>query len=164
MARGRELLPGQSEIKNQPLIVPTHHFKSDHASRCLPAFFAAAHLFFIAKASRFRASSLSLPRRERVRAAAVFGAVPVLAGFLAAAPRLFVASMILLRPSGLRRLFPDVRSRPPRTPVHPWWSLPIPRPRRLGAVLVGQMVLVEKLTAQQLRLRCPGGPNVADTS
>jgi len=25
MARGRELLPGQSGIKNQPLIVPTHH-------------------------------------------------------------------------------------------------------------------------------------------
>src|SRR5438034_1601772 len=78
-----------------------------HASRCLPAFLAAAHLFFIASASLFRPSSLSLPRRERGGAAALFGAVPVPPVFLAA-QRLFVASMILLRPSGLRCLFRDL--------------------------------------------------------
>src|SRR5713101_255609 len=72
-----------------------------HASRCLPAFLAAAHLFFIASASLFRPSSLSLPRRERDGDAALFGTIPVPPVFLAA-QRLFVASMILLRPSGLR--------------------------------------------------------------
>ena len=47
-----------------------------HASRCLPAFLAAAHLFFIASASLFRPSSLSLPRRERDGDAALFGTIP----------------------------------------------------------------------------------------
>jgi hypothetical protein len=73
-------------------------FSPRHASRCLPAFFALAHLFFIANASRFRPASLSLPRRERAGTAAVWAV-------LFAAQRLLVASMILLRPSGLRRLF-----------------------------------------------------------
>ena len=72
----------------------------DYASCFLPAFLAAAHLFFIAKASRFRPSGLIAPRRG---VAVRFDAVPVrLARF--AAQRLFVASMILLRPSGLRCL------------------------------------------------------------
>ena len=71
-----------------------------YASRFLPAFLAAAHLFFIARASRFRPAGLITPRRG---AAALFDAVPVpLARF--AAQRLLVASMILLRPSGLRCL------------------------------------------------------------
>src|SRR5260370_24722937 len=74
-----------------------------HASRCLPAFLAAAHLFFIAKASRFRPASLNLPRGERDGTACRFG-VPAWAA-LFAAQRLLVASMILLRPSGLKCLF-----------------------------------------------------------
>jgi len=45
-----------------------------HVSRCLPAFFAAAHLFLMADASRLRPSSLSLPRRGRDEAAAFFDA------------------------------------------------------------------------------------------
>jgi hypothetical protein len=66
----------------------------------LPAFLVAAHLFFIANASRFRPSALIVPRRG---AAARFDAVPVrLARF--SAQRLLVASMILLRPSELRCL------------------------------------------------------------
>src|SRR5713101_1908963 len=71
-----------------------------YASCFLPAFFAAAHLFFIANASRFRPAELIVPRRA---AAARFDAVPVpLARF--AAQRFLVASMIRLRPSGLRCL------------------------------------------------------------
>src|SRR6266478_4718459 len=78
-----------------------------YASCFLPAFLAAAHLLFITNASRFRPSALSVPRRERDGAAALFGAVPAPAALLAA-QRFFVASMILLRPSGLRRLFRDL--------------------------------------------------------
>src|SRR5260370_32823283 len=74
-----------------------------HASRCLPAFLAAAHLFFIANASRFRPASLTLPRRERDGTATRFG-VPAWAALFAAQRRL-VASMIRLRPSGLKCLF-----------------------------------------------------------
>src|SRR5437879_13381416 len=71
-----------------------------YASCLLPAFLAAAHLFFIANASRFRPSGLIAPRRG---AAVRFDVVPVrLARF--AAQRRLVASMILLRPSGLRCL------------------------------------------------------------
>ena len=71
-----------------------------YASCFLPAFLAAAHLFFIAKASRFRPSGLIAPRRG---VAVRFDAVPIrLARFVA--QRLLVASMILLRPSGLRCL------------------------------------------------------------
>src|SRR6266852_7436248 len=71
-----------------------------YASCFLPAFFAAAHLFFIANASRFRPSGLIAPRRG---AAVSFDAVPVrLARF--AAQRFLVASIILLRPPGLRCL------------------------------------------------------------
>src|SRR2546426_2693798 len=71
-----------------------------YASCLLPAFLAAAHLFFIANASRFRPSGLIAPRRG---AAVRFDVVPVrLARF--AAHRRLVASMILLRPSGLRCL------------------------------------------------------------
>jgi hypothetical protein len=71
-----------------------------HASCFLPAFLAAAHLFFMAKASRFRPAGLMAPRRD---VAVRFDAVPVrLARF--AAQRFLVASMILLRPSGLRCL------------------------------------------------------------
>jgi hypothetical protein len=68
-----------------------------YASCFLPAFLAAAHLFFIASASRFRPAELIAPRRG---AAVPFDVVP--ARF--AAQRLLVASMILLRPSGLRCL------------------------------------------------------------
>ena len=71
-----------------------------HASRCLPAFLAAAHLFFIANASRFRPAGLIAPRRG---AAARFDAVPVPSARIAA-QRFFAAAMILLRPSGLRCL------------------------------------------------------------
>ena len=71
-----------------------------YASCFLPAFLAAAHLFFIAKASRFRPSGLIAPRRG---AAARFDPVSFrLARF--AAQCLLVASMILLRPPGLRCL------------------------------------------------------------
>jgi hypothetical protein len=70
----------------------------------LPAFFAAAHLFFIANASRFLPAALIAPRRERDGAAARFDAALVPCARFAA-QRLFVASMILLRPSGLSRLF-----------------------------------------------------------
>src|SRR5712692_9076759 len=71
-----------------------------YASCFLPAFLAAAHLFFIANASRFRPAGLIAPRRG---AAARFDAVPApLARFFA--QRLLVASMIRLRPSGLRCL------------------------------------------------------------
>jgi len=66
----------------------------------LPAFLAAAHLFFMANASRFRPAGLIAPRRG---VAVRFDAVPApLARF--SAQRLLVASMILLRPSGLRCL------------------------------------------------------------
>ncbi len=66
----------------------------------MPAFLAASHLFFIAKASRFRPAGLIAPRRG---AAVRFDAVPVsLTRF--AAQRFFTAAMILLRPSGLRCL------------------------------------------------------------
>ncbi len=57
-----------------------------HASRCLPAFFAVAHLFFIASASRFRPASLNLPRRERDGTATRLG-VPAWAALLAAQRR-----------------------------------------------------------------------------
>jgi len=57
----------------------------------------------MANASRFRPSSLSLPRRGRDEAAAFFGA-PALPD-LCAAQRLLIASIILLRPSGLKCLF-----------------------------------------------------------
>jgi hypothetical protein len=71
-----------------------------YASCLLPAFLAAAHLFFIANASRFRPAGLIALRRG---AAARLDAVPApLARF--AAQRFLVASMILLRPSGLRCL------------------------------------------------------------
>src|SRR5712692_1227956 len=71
-----------------------------YASCFLPAFLAAAHLFFIANASRFRPAALIAPRRG---VAVRFDAVPIrLARF--SAERLLVASMILLRPSGLRCL------------------------------------------------------------
>jgi hypothetical protein len=71
-----------------------------YASCFLPAFLAAAHLFFIANASRFRPAALIAPRRG---AAVRFDDVPVrLARF--AAQRFLVASMILLLPSGLRCL------------------------------------------------------------
>src|SRR5206468_8884797 len=64
----------------------------------LPAFLAAAHLFFIAKASRFRPAGLITPRRG---AAARFDVAPS-ARF--ATQRFLAAAMILLRPSGLRFL------------------------------------------------------------
>src|SRR5712692_6150944 len=71
-----------------------------YASCFLPAFLAAAHLFFMANASRFRPAGLIAPRRG---ATVRFDAVPIrLARF--AAQRLLVASIILLRPSGLRCL------------------------------------------------------------
>jgi hypothetical protein len=71
-----------------------------YASCFLPAFLAAAHLFFIANASRFRPTGLIALRRG---AAARLDAVPApLARF--AAQRFLVASMILLRPSALRCL------------------------------------------------------------
>jgi len=75
-----------------------------YASCFLPVFFAAAHLFFIANARRFRPSALITPRREDAGAAARFGAEPAPLARLTA-QRLLVASMILLRLSGLRRLF-----------------------------------------------------------
>src|SRR6266851_3481218 len=58
---------------------PTHPlpFRSaalGYASCFLPAFLAAAHLFFIANASRLRPSGLIAPRRG---AAVLFDAVPV---------------------------------------------------------------------------------------
>jgi len=61
---------------------------------------AAAHLFFIAKASRFHPSGLIAPRRG---AAARFDAVPAPSARFAA-QRFLAAAMILLRPSGLRCL------------------------------------------------------------
>ncbi|SRR5712692_5371105 len=69
-----------------------------YASCFLPAFLAAAHLFFIANASRFRPAGLIAPRRG---AAALFDAVPVpLARF--AAQRLLVASMIRVLSASMR--------------------------------------------------------------
>jgi len=71
-----------------------------YASCFLPAFFAAAHLFFIANASRLRPAGLIPPRRD---VAVRFDVVPApLVRF--AAQRFLVAAMILLRPSGLRCL------------------------------------------------------------
>ena len=71
-----------------------------YVSCFLPAFLAAAHLFFIANASRFRPAGLIAPRRG---AAVRFDAIPApLARFFA--QRLLVAAMIRLRPSGLRCL------------------------------------------------------------
>jgi len=61
---------------------------------------AAAHLFFIAKASRFRPAGLITPRRG---AAARFDVVPAPSARFAA-QRFLAAAMILLRPSGLRCL------------------------------------------------------------
>lgn len=71
-----------------------------YSSCFLPAFLAVAHLFFIANASRFRPAALIAPPRG---AAVRFDAAPVpSARFFA--QRLLVASMIRLRPSGLRCL------------------------------------------------------------
>src|SRR6266850_6345167 len=79
--------------------IPTTRI-TGYASCFLPAFLAAAHLFFIANASRFRPAALIAPRRG---AAVRFDATPApLARFFA--QRLLVASIILLRPSGLRCL------------------------------------------------------------
>ncbi len=71
-----------------------------YASCFLPAFLAAAHLCFIARASRFRPSGLIAPRRG---VAVRFDAAPSPLARLAA-QRFFVAAMILLRPSGLKCL------------------------------------------------------------
>ena len=71
-----------------------------YANCFLPAFLAAAHLFFIAKASRFRPAGLITPRRG---AAARFDVVPAPSARFAA-QRFLAAAMILLRPSGLRCL------------------------------------------------------------
>jgi hypothetical protein len=73
-----------------------------YASCFLPAFLAAAHLFFIANASRFRPAGLISPRRG---AAVRFDAVPSSIALLAA-QRFLVAAMILRRPSGLLRGWP----------------------------------------------------------